>query len=54
MTDCEHTIKWGITAGTCTKCKEYFELDQALQPSMNELAAQNGVDPYARYEDDNY
>ncbi len=52
--NCVHSINFGVTCGSCTKCGKYFELDQALQPSEAELAAQNGVSPYARYEDDNY
>ncbi len=51
---CIHSINFGVTCGSCTKCGKYFELDQALQPSEAELSAQNGVSPYARYEDDNY
>ncbi len=51
---CSHMINWGVVSGSCTKCKKYFEMDQALQPSEAELAAQNGVNPYAKYEDDNY
>ncbi len=51
---CQHSIRFGITNGTCTKCHKYFEKDQALQPSEAELSASMRVNPYAKYEDDNY
>jgi len=51
---CQHSIKWGITCGYCTKCKKGFELDLALQPSEAELCVSQGISPYAHYEGDDY
>jgi len=51
---CQHSINWGVASGSCTKCKEYFELDLALQPSEAELSASQGISPYAHYEGDDY
>jgi len=43
-----------ITIFACEKCDYTAEIAPELQPSMNELALSQGIDPNHHYEGDDY